>query len=128
MEAVQVAVLCVAGALLCAALRVQRPEMAMACAMATGLLALLGCVEGLSGAVQAVRTLSAQSGLSDASIQVLIRATGVALISEFAAQLCRDAGESALAGRVELAGRVSLLTLASPLLVSLTAQLTRLLP
>lgn len=128
MEAVRVAVLCVAGALLCAALRVQKPEMAMACALATGLLALTFCLDGLSGAVQAVRTLSSQSGLSSASTQVLVRATGVALVSDFAAQLCRDAGESALAGRVELAGRVTLLALAAPLLIGLTGQLTRLLP
>lgn len=128
MEGVQAAILCVAGALLCAALRVHRPEMATACAMATGMAALGLCVDSLSGAVQAVRTLSEESGLSDGSTQVLIRATGVALISDFASQLCRDAGESALAGRVELAGRVSLLTMAAPLLLSLTAQLTRLLP
>ena len=128
MAAVQVAALCVAGALLCAALRAQKPEMAMVCALATGLAALMGCLDGLSGAVQAVRTLSGRSGLPEDSTQVLIRATGVALLSDFAAQLCRDAGESALAGRVELTGRVTLLTLAAPLLIGLTAQLTSLLP
>ena len=128
MEAVQVAVLCVAGALLCSALRVQKPEMALVCALATGLAALFFCMDGLSGAVSAMRTLSQQSGLSSSGTQVLIRATGVALVSDFASQLCRDAGEGALAHRVELAGRVSLLSRAAPLLVALTGQLTRLLP
>ena len=128
MEAVQIAALCVAGALLCAALRVQKPEMAMVCALATGLAALMGCLDGLSGAVQTVRTLAERGGLPEDSTQVLIRATGVALISDFAAQLCRDAGESALGGRVELAGRVTLLTLAAPLLLRLTTLLSRLLP
>ena len=65
MEAVRIAALCVAGALLCATLRAQKPEMAMVCALATGLAALMGCVDGLSGAVQAVRTLSSRSGLPD---------------------------------------------------------------
>ena len=128
MEAVKVAVLCVAGALLCSTLRVQKPEMALVCALATGLAALFFCLDGLSGAVSAMKTLSSQSGLSSTSTQVLIRATGVALVSDFAAQLCKDAGEGALAHRVELAGRVTLLSMAAPLLVGLTGQLTRLLP
>ena len=76
---VKVAALCVATAMICAALRVQRPEMATALSLAAG----------------------------------------VAVLSELGAQLCADAGETALAGRVTLAARVAMLALCAPLLTEL---------
>ena len=51
-------------------------------------------------------------------------ATGVSLVAEFAAHLCEDAGEKALAGRVELAVRVTLFAMAAPLLTEVVAIVT----
>ena len=66
-----------------------------------------------------LRLLSGRAGLDADGSTILIRATGIALIAQFGAQLCRDAEESALAGRVELAGRVTLLGMTAPLLTGL---------
>lgn len=70
--------------------------------------------------------LGAQSGADTGG--VMIRAVGVAIVAEFGAQLCRDAGEGALAGRVEMAGRVTMLTLALPLLTDLVTRLSAMMP
>ena len=51
--------------------------------------------------------------------KLLLRTVGIALIAEFAAQLCRDSGESAMAGRISLAARVSILASALPMLTKL---------
>ena len=119
MEAMRAAVLCVAGALVCALMRQQKPEMRTAAAIAVGLAALFLSLDGLGAGVDMLRRLSGEAGLEGESQLLLIRATGVALIAEFASQLCRDAGESALAGRVELAGRAALMGMTAPLLTGL---------
>ncbi len=119
MEAMRAAVLCVAGALVCALMRQQKPEMRTAAAIAVGLAALFLSLDGLGAGVDMLRRLSGEAGLEGESPLLLIRATGVALIAEFASQLCRDAGESALAGRVELAGRAALMGMTAPLLTGL---------
>ena len=111
--------LCVAGALVCALMRQQKPELRTAVAIAVGLGALFLSVDGLGAGVEMLRLLSGEAGLEESSSLLLIRATGVALIVEFGAQLCRDAEESALAGRVELAGRVALMGMSAPLLTGL---------
>jgi len=118
-EAMRAAVLCVAGALVCALMRQQKPEMRTAAAIAVGLAALFLSLDGLGAGVDMLRRLSGEAGLEGESQLLLIRATGVALIAEFASQLCRDAGESALAGRVELAGRAALMGMTAPLLTGL---------
>ncbi len=120
--------LCVAGALVCAILRTQKPELRLAAAIAVGLVAAGLSMDGLRSGVEELMNLSRQTGMDEDSIFLLIRATGIAMIADFGAQLCQDAGESALAGRVELAGRVALMGMSAPLLTSLTGRLTGLLP
>ena len=48
-----------------------------------------------------------------------VRGAAIAILSDLGAQLCRDAGETALAGRVTLIARVSILALCAPLLSAL---------
>ena len=49
----------------------------------------------------------------------MLKVIGTAYLAQFAADLCRDAGESAVAGKVELAGRVLILALCLPVLMSI---------
>lgn len=119
LEAMRAVFLCVAGALVCALVRQQKPEMRLAAAIAVGLAALFLSLDGIGAGVDMLRRLSGEAGLEGESSLLLIRATGIALIAEFGAQLCRDAGESSLAGRVELAGRAALMGMTAPLLTGL---------
>ncbi len=116
MTAVNVAFLCVAAALACAVVRTSRPEIAFAVALAAGAAALVMLRGELQSAISIISDLSANTEFSAGSTGLLLRAAGVALISEFGAQICRDAGESALAGRIDLAARVVLLTMSAPLI------------
>lgn len=103
------------GALLSAVLRTQRPELAvclslLAAAVTVGL--LLG---QLSPMVTALRRMSAWGGVGENGLTVVLRGAGICLVTQLAADTCRDAGDSALAGKAELTGRILLLLLAVPL-------------
>ncbi len=128
MAVVKVAMLCVAAALMCAAIKVQKPEMSMALSLAAGTLALVWSLDYIREAVEGLQALAGGAGLENGAMGVMLKAAGVALLTEFAQQLCRDAGESALAGRVELCGRAALLAMSVPLLSGLVARLSQLLP
>lgn len=47
---------------------------------------------------------------------ILLKALGIAFVTETAASVCRDSGEGTLAGWVELAGKLEILLLAFPLI------------
>ena len=120
---VKIAALCVAVAMICSALRTQRPELASAVSLAGGIAALGLLADQLS---QAARWLEEFRGAmyidGDISAAVL-KGVGVSIVSELGAQVCADAGESALAGRITLASRVIMLGLCAPLLVELAGML-----
>jgi stage III sporulation protein AD len=116
MDAVRVVLLCVAAAVICMVLRAHRPELALCVAIVAGLTATAMVLKPLEQAVQVMNGLIAQTGMPAQTGSMMVRAAGVALIAEFGCQLCKDAGESALAGRIELCGRIVLLGMAAPVL------------
>ncbi|MEG0986983.1 MAG: SpoIIIAC/SpoIIIAD family protein [Clostridia bacterium] len=128
MTALKIVGLCVTAALMCAAIKVHKPELAMVLSMASGVLAILWSLEYITDAARQLEALATGAGLTDAACQMMYRACGLALLTDFGAGLCRDAGESTLATRVDFAGRAALLAMTVPLLTGLAAKLAALIP
>lgn len=122
MNAVYASILCIAGALVCAVLRQTRPEMAMGVALAAGTAAVILCLGDIRQAAQSLSVLADAAGIAKGYAGTMLRACGVVLIAEFAGQICTDAGESALAGRIKLALRVALIVMAAPMLAEVLSQ------
>lgn len=83
--------------------------------MAAGLLAVV--VRQVEPLLDWLRTLDVYFGGQNPA--VLLRALGIALVAQFAADTCKEAGLAAAATAIELCGRVLALLQALPLLQSL---------
>ena len=59
-------------------------------------------------------------------ITIVLRIIGVAYVTEFGAQLCRDAGEGAIASKMEFAGKIAVLAMGMPVLYGLVNLITKL--
>ena len=103
------------GALLAAVLRTQRPELAVCLSLLAAALTMGMLLNQLSPLITALRRMTALGGIGDSGLAVVLRGAGICLVAQLAADTCRDAGDSALAGKAELAGRILLLLLAVPL-------------
>ena len=66
-----------------------------------------------------IHSLSRGGGVQSQCLAIVVKAAGLAVIGQLAAQLCRDAGEATLAYGVELAAKVAILTVAMPLISQL---------
>ncbi len=125
---VRITALCVAAAMLCSALRLQRPEMATVLSLAAGLAALALVWGELGDLVPLARDFDRLGGMGEGLAPVVLKGAGIAVVSELGAQLCADAGESALAGRVALASRIAMLGMCAPLLKELAGLVGEALP
>lgn len=67
-------------------------------------------------AADVLRELAQCAQLQEGQLALILKILGVALVSELAAQACRDAGEEGLALHVETGAKVILLLLSAPLL------------
>ena len=100
-------------------LKRRTPELSLPLAAAVcgfGLFAALGLLDPV---LRLVREAVALSGLSEAYFLPVLKCVGIGLLCRAGADLCRDAGQSALAGAVETGGAAAALFVALPLLQSL---------
>lgn len=113
--AVRVAAVCLLGAVLALLLKKTSPDLALllAVAVCVVVLALLG--RGLETVVDFLRRLLERGGLSEELFTPLLKTVGIALVSRTGGALCRDAGQGAMAGLVELTGAFSAILVSLPL-------------
>ncbi|MDL2287094.1 hypothetical protein LJB90_00825 [Eubacteriales bacterium OttesenSCG-928-G02] len=65
-----------------------------------------------------IKTLVDESGLG-IYYTVMIKALGIAIICQFASEICKDCGENSIANKIELAGKISILLLSVPIIETL---------
>ncbi len=128
MSALQIVGFAVCAAAMALVLRRLRPDGATALVMAAGALAALAVLPQLGQIVAGVSELAAAGGVQKGYMGTLLKVGGISLMMDFAAQTCRDAGESGLALRVETVGRVMLIALTLPVMRTLLAQILSLSP
>lgn len=125
-QVIQAAVLCVVAALLALVLRRESPETALLLALGAAVAVLLALAKDFEALMGFLGELTEQSGLPQALFVPLYKTVGIALVVKVGGNLCRDAGESALASAMETAGAVCALLAALPLLRAVLALLLEL--
>lgn len=120
----KITALCIAVAMICAALRLQRPELATAVSLAGGLAALAMAWSDIAGAGDWLADFRRLLGEDSDVAVVILKGAGIAVVAELGTQLCADAGERALAGRIALASRLAMLGLCAPMLSRIMTLIT----
>lgn len=112
-------VLCIAVSLLALSLRQQRPEYAMLLSLACGLFVLFFLVGKMGDIVSQLQDLlTGLSGQSELT-EIVLKALGICIVAELGSQCCRDAGETAIATKVELAAKAALVLMSIPIFQTL---------
>ena len=126
MDITAIAGLGILSAVLCIIVRQYKPEMALGISTACGVLILIAVVSMLSPSVEAITELTETAGLDEGYAAILLKALAVCYITQLSADCCRDAGESAIASKLELAGKAAIVVISLPVFASLAEIVTKL--
>ncbi|MDR3552710.1 MAG: SpoIIIAC/SpoIIIAD family protein [Clostridia bacterium] len=110
-----IAGIAVVAAAIAVLLRQYKQEYAMLVGLATGIVVFLFVLAKAQPAFDEISSLLSGAGISSEYAQILIKALGICFVTQLASDSCRDAGEAAIASKVELAGKFTVLLLALPL-------------
>lgn len=123
MQAVlQIALVGTVTAALCVVLKTLRPEFAFAAGAAGSILLFMLALPALRETIDGLRRISTAGRIGE-SAQICLKAALIVLLCEFVASICRDAGENALAGRIEFCARAFLCAMCVPVMSSLVSSL-----
>ena len=127
MDIISLAGVGIISAVLCVIIRHYRPDAALGVSIACGILVLAAVMKMLAPSVEVLSSLADRAGISGEFSAVLLKALAICYITQLSADACRDAGEGAIAAKLELAGRAALALITLPVFTALADEITKLL-
>lgn len=116
MDILGICIIAVTGSILVLTLKQSVPQLALLLTLSVGVIILISVLSFLPIITDKITQLMSQTGVNSKYISILIKALGICFICQFASDICKDAGQSALASKVELAGKIMILISALPLI------------
>ncbi len=92
------------------------------------LLILYFSLDILLEVISFLKELSSKAQIDNSFISLLLKITGISILSEFAISICKDCGESSIASKIDLGGKIIVISLSIPVIGSSLEQLLALLP
>ena len=105
-----------------------RPEFAIYISLLTGVLILLLVMDQLSEIISLLQSLATKASINSTFLELLIKITGIAFLAEFAVSVCKDAGEGAIASKIEIGSKIIIIAMSIPIISSLLEIILKILP
>ena len=96
-----------------------KPEFAIYISIISGVLILSLILDKLQGIINLLTSISNKSGINNKFLEILLKITGIALLAEFAINICKDSGENAIASKIELGSKVVIISMSIPIISNL---------
>ncbi len=128
MGILQIAGIGITAALLAVIIKQHRPELALLISMAAGAFLFIFILGNVTVVISSIEQMAKRSNLNTIYLNTVLKVIGIAYIAEFGAQLCKDAGEGAIAAKIELGGKILIMILALPVLTALMEVILKILP
>ncbi|PGE70659.1 stage III sporulation protein AD [Bacillus toyonensis] len=81
-----------------------------------GSIMFLILIDQIHAILQMIERVASEAKVSNVYVETLLKIIGIAYIAEFGAQITKDAGQGAIASKIELAGKILILVMAIPIL------------
>ena len=119
MDIIKIAVLGIVGALLAIMLKSHKKEYELFVTLGVSLCIFYFIMSKLQLVISVINRMQEYVNLDTSYIAILIKMIGITYVSEFSANLCKDAGYQAVAGQIEMFGKLSILAISMPVILVL---------
>ena len=109
-------------------LKQYKPEFAIYVSILAGILILLLSLAKISGIINLLQDLASKANISNQFLGIILKITGIAILTEFAVSICQDSGESSIANKIDIGGKVIIITISLPIISLLLETILKILP
>lgn len=118
MDIFRITAFAVCGAVLSLVLKEYKPSIAICLGILCALFLFFEVLQQINYIFVSVRSIASGLCVNLEYIDTVIKIIGVSCVSRFGTEVCRDAGQNAIAANLELAGKIIIVVLSLPLLIS----------
>ena len=109
-------------------LRQYRPEFTIYVSLISGVIIFFLVSNQLFGIINILQDFANKASINSKFLGILLKITGIALLTEFAVSVCKDAGENAIASKIDLGGKVIIISVSIPIISALLETVIKILP
>lgn len=109
-------------------LKQYRPEFAVYVSILAGVFILILSISQISGVINLLKSLASKANINSEFLGIILKITGIAILTEFAVSICQDSGESSIANKIDIGGKVMIITISIPIISSLLETILKVLP
>jgi stage III sporulation protein AD len=128
MEIAQVVGLALVTTILLLILRQENPVLAVILSIVFSIVIFTVMMGKMASILNVMRELTRRAEVNYFFFATILKILGVAYLGEFAAAICQDAGEQAVAKKVEFAAKIIIAVLALPIMIAILESLMQLMP
>ena len=128
MDIFRVAAIGLCGVVLASMVKGYKPEFATYVIITTVMVIFIMLLYKLAYVFEFLSEIYNQLSYGRNFFPIILKVLAVAYIADFTAQICKDSGEAAIAGKVELAGKVMIFYLAIPVIMTVMELINHILP
>ena len=125
MDIFKVIIIAFVSVAMCLILKQTRPKLAMLTGLMTVIVIIFFTMNYIGQVVDLIKELSLKAGLSLDVMGVILKIIGISYVVEFAVNVCKDSGESAIASKLELAGKCIILVLGMTIIGNFVDTITK---
>jgi len=125
MDILKILGIALAVTVLSAILKNYRPEFSVSVIVVFGTLFLLYICKSAENVFEGIRDICDGAGIKTIYLEIMFKVIGVSYMCEFISSVCRDAGESSIAVKVDVAGKLIILSASLPVFRELINLITR---
>lgn len=119
MEVMRIVGIGLIGAILSILLRNSKPEFSMLIPVVVSFTVLACAMPYLIRITEELSRMASSAGINSSYMRIVIKVIGISYLVCIKAELCKDAGENAIAAKIELGGKLIILAMAIPIINSL---------
>lgn len=109
-------------------LKQYKPEIAIYISIVAGIAIFFLILDKLTGIIDLLNNLSKKSGVNAEYLTILLKITGVAILTEFGVSICKDAGETAIASKMDFGGKIIIISMSIPIISALLELILQIIP
>jgi len=128
MEAIKIIGVGIIALIIIVIIKQYKPEFAIYISIISGIIIIFLVFDKLSGIISILTELSKKTGINATYLSIILKITGIAILTEFGVSICKDAGETAIASKAEIGGKIIIISMSMPIIQALISTITKVLP
>jgi len=109
-------------------LKQYKPEFSIYVSLAAGAIILFMVMDKLSSVITLLTNITTKTSTNSEFLGILLKITGISILTEYAVSICKDSGETAIASKVDLGGKVIIIAISIPIITAVLELLIKILP